>query len=186
MSPGLRLAAGAIGQRSRRLAAEGLSLQYTARLLGVAVDPGECAVNAFAAIDAMDEPLVAAPLFTIEPADKGLATEIQRQTTFLGMLRIAAPSVMAWAVPNGHNRGLKDRVKAKKEGLRAGVPDLTLCWNHGVAFLEFKDGKGKPAPAQVDLLNYLQAAGHRCAIVRTPEFALSLLAEWGAPIRSIR
>jgi len=143
-------------------------------------------VNAFAAIDALDEPLVTAPLFTVEPTDKGLATEIQRQTTFLGMLRIAAPSVMAWAVPNGHNRGLKDRVKAKKEGLRAGVPDLTLCWNHGGAFLEFKDGKGKPAPAQVDLLNYLQAAGHRCAIVRTPEFALSLLAEWGAPVRSIR
>lgn len=128
----------------------------------------------------------AAPRFTIEPKDKGLATEQERQTTFLAMLRMAAPTVLVWAVPNGHNRGLKDRVKAKKEGLKAGVPDLTLCWNHGVAFIEFKNGKGDAEPNQVDHLNYLVDCGHRCAVVRTPEFALSLLAEWGAPVRAVR
>jgi hypothetical protein len=133
-------------------------------------------------MDGFDEPLKPTPRFAIEPTDRGLATEIERQTTFLALLRIAAPSVMAWAVPNGHNRGLKDRVKAKKEGLKAGVPDLTLVWNHGVAFVEFKDAKGKPSDSQVNLLNYLQDAGHRCAIVRTPEYALALLAEWGAPV----
>lgn len=143
-------------------------------------------MNAFSAFDALETPLKAEARFTIEPADKGLATEIQRQTTFLGMLRIAAPTVLVWAVPNGHNRGLKDRVKAKKEGLKAGVPDLTLCWNHGVAFIEFKDAKGKPDANQIDHLNYLTDCGHHCAVVRTPEFALALLAEWGAPVRRVR
>jgi hypothetical protein len=142
--------------------------------------------TAFASIDALETSLDATARFTVQPTDKGLSSEIERQTTFLSMLRIAAPSVMAWAVPNGHNRGLKDRAKAKKEGLKAGVPDLTLVWNHGVAFFEFKDGKGKPDANQVDLLNYLQDAGHRCAIVRTPEFALQMLAYWGAPVRPIR
>jgi hypothetical protein len=142
--------------------------------------------TAFASIDALETSLDATARFTVQPTDKGLSSEIERQTTFLSMLRITAPSVMAWAVPNGHNRGLKDRAKAKKEGLKAGVPDLTLVWNHGVAFFEFKDGKGKPDANQVDLLNYLQDAGHRCAIVRTPEFALQMLAHWGAPVRTIR
>lgn len=143
-------------------------------------------MNAFAMLDQLETPLNAEPRFTVEPKDKDLGTEIERQTTFLGMLRLAAPTVMAWAVPNGHNRGLKDRVKAKKEGLKAGVPDLTLVWNHGSAFLEFKDGKGNPDANQVDLLNYLQDAGHHCAVVRSPEFALELLALWGAPVRPIR
>ena len=35
---------------------------------------------------------------------------------------------------------------------------------------------------QIDLLNYLHDAGHRCAVVRTPEFALALLEQWGAPV----
>ena len=141
-------------------------------------------MSAFADLDALEAPLKEEPRFTVEPKDKGLASEIQRQATFLSMLRIAAPTVMVWAVPNGHNRGLKDRAKAKREGLKAGVPDLTVCWNHGVAFLEFKAGKAAPEANQVDLLNYLQDCGHRCAVVRTPEFALALLAEWGAPIKS--
>jgi hypothetical protein len=141
---------------------------------------------ALALFDALDEPLKAEPRFIVEPTDKGLASEIERQTSFLGLLRIAAPSVVVWAVPNGHNRGIKDRVKAKKEGLKAGAADLTVCWNHGVAFLEFKSGKGKPDPNQTDLLNYLTECGHHCAVVRTPEFALQLLAEWGAPVRRIK
>lgn len=141
---------------------------------------------AFAMFDALETPLKAEPRFTVEPTDKGLASEIERQTSFLALLRIAAPSVMVWAVPNGHNRGVKDRVKAKKEGLKAGVPDLTIVWNHGVAFMEFKAGRTDPDANQIDLLNYLQDAGHRCAVVRTPEFALALLAEWGAPVRRIQ
>lgn len=142
-------------------------------------------MNAFAAIDALESPLKADPRFTIEPKDRLPGSEIERQTTFLGMLRMVGPSVMVWAVPNGHNRGLKDRVKAKKEGLKAGVPDLTVVWNHGTAFIEFKDGKGNPDANQIDLLNYLQDAGHHCAVVRTPEFAIELLGIWGAPVRRL-
>lgn len=142
-------------------------------------------MNAFTAFDALETSLTEAPRFTIEPPDRDSRSEIERQTAFLGMLRMVGPTIMTWAVPNGHNRGLKDRVKAKKEGLRAGVPDLTVCWNHGVAFFEFKDARGKPQPNQIDLLNYLHDAGHRCAVVRSPEFAISLLAEWGAPVRAV-
>lgn len=142
--------------------------------------------TAFALLDQLgDDMLRPVARFTTEPTDRSPASEIERQTTFLGLLRMQAPTVMAWAVPNGHNRGLKDRVKAKKEGLKAGVPDLTIVWNCGTAFIEFKDAKGKPDANQVDLLNYLTDAGHHCAVVRSPEFALQLLAEWGAPVRAV-
>lgn len=135
-----------------------------------------------AIIDALDAPLKPEPRFVVEPKDANTSPELERQTAFLRLLRVHAPSVVAWAVPNAGKRGMKDRVKAKKEGLRAGVPDLTICWNHGVAFLEFKAAWENPDNNQVDLLNYLHAAGHRCAVVRTPEFALRLLAHWGAPV----
>lgn len=143
-------------------------------------------MNALADLLALDAPLDPTPIFTIEPADRGRASEIDRQATFLSLLRKTAPDVLAWAVPNGHNRGLKDRAKAKKEGLRAGVPDLTICWNRGVAFMEFKAGSGPLSDNQVELLNYLTAAGHHCAVVRTPEFAMQLLHQWGAPVRLVR
>jgi hypothetical protein len=139
-------------------------------------------VSALGDWDALEASLKPVPRFTVEPRDKGTASEIARQSLFLSRLRMAAPDVLVWAVPNGHNRGLKDRAKAKREGLKAGVPDLTICWNHGTAFLEFKSGIGAPDDNQVELLNHLTACGHRCAVVRTPEFALALLAEWGAPI----
>lgn len=141
-----------------------------------------------AAIDwaALETPLRAEPRFPVEPPCNRADSEIARQAQFLSLLHMQAPQVLCWAVPNGHNRGLKDRAKAKREGLKAGVPDLTLCWNHGVAFLEFKAGGGKPDANQTDLLNYLLDAGHRCAVVRTPEYALALLAEWGAPVRPVR
>lgn len=143
-------------------------------------------MNALADLMGMGETLKPTPIFTIEPADRGTASEIDRQAAFLALLRHAAPDVLAWAVPNGSNRGLKDRAKAKKEGLRSGVPDLTICWNRGVAFMEFKAGRGPLSDNQVELLNYLTEAGHHCAVVRTPEFAMHLLAEWGAPVRLVR
>lgn len=143
-------------------------------------------MNALSDLMGMSEALKPVPVFTIEPRDRGVASEIDRQAAFLALLRLTAPGVLAWAVPNAGKRGMKDRVKAKKEGLRSGTPDLTVCWNRGVAFLEFKAGSGPLSDNQVGLLNYLTEAGHHCAVVRTPEFAMQLLAEWGAPVRSVR
>lgn len=136
----------------------------------------------FAALEQTLDPI---PTFAIEPPDRDSRSEIDRQAAFLALVA-RNPGVLVWAVPNGHNRGLKDRAKAKKEGLRAGVPDITVVWSGGVAFLEFKAARTRPDANQVELLNYLHGAGHRCAVVRSPEFALRLLSDWGAPVRAVR
>ena len=54
---------------------------------------------------------------------------------FLRDLRIMAPAVAAYA---NANAGKRNPSKAKAEGIRAGVFDLTLVWNRGVAWVEFK------------------------------------------------
>jgi hypothetical protein len=132
--------------------------------------------------DALETPLDAAPRFFVEPRDKQSATELQRQQTFLAMLKRCAPSVFAMAMPNAGKRSDWERVQRWKEGAVKGAPDLVCCWNYGTAWLEFKSGTGALSSAQKDLLNRLHAIGHRVAMVRRPETALRLLAEWGAPI----
>jgi hypothetical protein len=118
----------------------------------------------------------------IEPKDKRADSEEQRQQEFLRLLPYVAPSLVVWAVPNAGRRTRWEVAKAKREGLKAGAPDLTICWNHGCAFLEFKAGRTNPTDDQVDMLGRLYRSGQRVAVVRTAQFAFGLLAEWGAPV----
>jgi len=121
--------------------------------------------------------------FPIEPKDKGTDDEATRQAAFRTLLRYAGPSIMSWSVPNAGKRGFKAQARVKKEGLTAGVHDEHYAWNHGIAFLEWKDGRGVMSDAQIDWGNAMADRGFRVACVRTPEFALALFAEWGAPVR---
>ena len=131
-------------------------------------------------LDALD----AAPAFFQEPRDKNPASEQQRQATFLALLKSCAPGVFTMALPNGGKRSDWERLQRWKEGAVRGAPDLVCCWNYGTAWLEWKSGTGTLSPAQKELLNRLHNLGHRVAMVRKPETALRLLAEWGAPVRA--
>lgn len=123
----------------------------------------------------------AEPRFVVEPPDRSDATEIARQLAFRNFMRIAAPKVLVYANTNGtHIASHAGRAKADREGRTKGAPDLTVVWNHGIGWLEFKAGKGKPSLAQVEFGNRLVAMGHRFAVVRSVDFARALLAEWGA------
>lgn len=143
-------------------------------------------MNAFAMLDALDAPLKEKPLFPVEPKDRGLACELDRQCGFDSLLRIVGPAITSWAVVNAGKRGLKAQAQAKREGLRAGVFDKHYAWNHGLGFLEWKDGTGTMSQAQIDWGNLMYRLGFRVACVRTPEFAHALFAEWGAPVSAIR
>lgn len=132
--------------------------------------------------DALDTPLKPVPRFPVEPKDKGEASEVERQARFRDDLRKIAPSVMSWGVPNAGKRGFKAQSRSKKEGLTSGVHDEHYAWNHGLAILEWKDGKGSLSQNQIEWGNAMVDRGFRVACVRTPEFALALFAEWGAPI----
>lgn len=132
----------------------------------------------------LEAPVKELPRFVIEPKDKDLECEVVRQARFREMLLLVAPSVMSWGIPNAGLRGFKAIARAKKEGLTAGVHDEHYAWNHGIAFLEWKDGKGMPSAEQIGWGNKMVDRGFRVACVRSPVFALEMFAEWGVPMRT--
>lgn len=136
---------------------------------------------------ALETDLDPVPLFVVEGPDKSPASEIQRQATFLKLVRQLAPDVIAYANTNGtHIASMGGRAKANREGRTIGAPDLTLVWNRGVAWIEFKAGKGKLSPAQVDFCNRLVRAGQHVACFRDPMGAIAWLRDCGAPVKDAR
>jgi hypothetical protein len=126
-----------------------------------------------------------APLFPLEPRDKGPATEAQRQRTLLALVGRFAPSIIAFSVPNEGKRTDWEKINLARNGARAGAPDLLFFWNHGCAAIEMKSGTGMPSKAQIDMLNRLHRAGHRVGVFRKPETAFHWLREVGAPVPEV-
>lgn len=116
-----------------------------------------------------------------DPKDKDSRPEIDRQCAFLRDLKLIAPAVTAWAVPNAAKRSQWAAMQAKREGMRAGALDLTLVWNRGCAFMEWKDGKGDLTDNQEDMLKLLVRAGHHCGLFRQERSGLAWLRSIGAP-----
>lgn len=142
-------------------------------------------MNAFADFRAMETPLkpVLDPRVYVEPKDKGAASELDRQGAWVAFIHRYACRVLVYAVRNGaHIASTSGRNKAKREGLYTGFPDTGANWDGGLAYLEWKDGRGDPSDAQIDCLNRLVAMGYPCAIVRTLETANRWLIEQGCPI----
>ena len=118
-----------------------------------------------------------------EPRDKKPASEYQRQRTFLASIARLAPGAIVWAVPNGSKDTDWQRMRKTKEGARAGVPDLTIVWSGGCAFIEMKGGQTPVSKPQRAMLNRLYRAGQHCGVFRDPFLALDYLRSVGCPIR---
>lgn len=133
----------------------------------------------------LEDDLSPVPVFPVEKPDgKRTWGEADRQATFRGRLRIMAPSLMVFA---NANAGKRARHMAIKEGVRAGVFDLTVTsgtvGGRFVAWPEFKgyDARGRAGTlsnAQIDWGNTMWRAGHHVACFFDPDAAV----EW---IRSI-
>ena len=72
-----------------------------------------------------------------------------------------------FAIPNGGNRSASEGARFKREGVKAGVPDIFIA--HPVSpysglFIEFKYGKNKPTESQFQMIKELSDAGYRCAV----------------------
>jgi hypothetical protein len=119
----------------------------------------------------------------VDPKDSDPATEEHRQRVFLRDVAKVAPSLIVWAVPNAGKRTSWEVGKAKREGMVSGALDLTIAWNHGVAFIEFKAGSTAPTANQRIMLNRLYRAGHHCGVFRTSTSLIGWLKDRGAPVR---
>jgi hypothetical protein len=139
-------------------------------------------VSAFAHLEDDLSPI---PVFPVEKPDgKRTWAEADRQATFRGRLRIIAPSLMVVA---NANAGKRVRHLAIKEGVRAGVFDMTVASGTVgglfVAWPEFKgyDARGRAgtlSKSQIEWGNQMHRAGHHVACFFDPDAAV----EW---IRSI-
>lgn len=138
-------------------------------------------MNALADLLAMETPLSERPLFPVEKPDgKRTWAEADRQATFRGRLRMVAPSLMVFA---NANAGKRSRHQAIKEGVRAGVFDVTVASGtigpRFVAYCEFKgyDARGRAgtlSDQQVEWGNAMHRAGHHVACFFDPDAAV----EW--------
>ncbi|MBO9602563.1 MAG: hypothetical protein J7496_08655 [Novosphingobium sp.] len=135
------------------------------------------------------EPLDETPLFFVEKPDGDAASEIQRIVMFKRLLRLAAPKCWIVGIPNAGKRGQWALNQAKREGAVWGFPDMMVLAPSAnphvhipvIAYLEWKDGKGRPASHQIDALNRLHRMGFPCGVFRQAETALRFLREQGFP-----
>lgn len=123
-------------------------------------------------------------LFHVDPpsvADTGDEETIQ--VRFRARVRMLATApVRVVATPNAGKRTAWAAMKAKREGLTAGWPDVQVLWTGGRADIEFKARSGSLKPEQVDALNWLHRCGHPCGVFRSVDTAVAFLIECGAPL----
>lgn len=143
-------------------------------------------MNAFAHLEV---PLREGPLFPVEPPDgRRNVPEIDRQVALFRDMRMLAPEVLGFAIPNA---GKRNPSKARREGILAGVFDTEWRWRGGSAFVELKgysaDGRpGRLSQEQIDFGNRLHRMGHPVGCFFTPALAVQFLRDAGAPFLSIR
>lgn len=91
-------------------------------------------------------------------------TEHEEQSDFVGWFELQFPTVRLYAVPNGIRTGFKQAIKAKREGMRSGVPDLHIpAWD---LFIEMKRTiGGTVSPEQKDWHYYLTEHCNKTVIV---------------------
>lgn len=72
-----------------------------------------------------------------------------------------------FAIPNGGSRHPAEAVNLKKEGVKAGVPDIMIPIPRGKyhgLFIEMKYGKNKPTEKQKEWINLLNDLGYKAVV----------------------
>ena len=147
---------------------------------------------------ALETPLVAEPLFPVQAPDgRKELSELDRQAWVVNYIETRQPLVKVYANKNDGKRGLAAQRKAKKEGLRAGVFDLTFFWDvkdsdsdRGVCWVEMKgyDKNGRPgklSQAQIEWGNGAHQRGHKVACFFSAKSVIEWLRSLGAPVRGV-
>lgn len=113
-------------------------------------------------------------------------TEHAIQTAIMSYLDEALPaSYRAFAIPNG---GKRDRITGaimKREGVKAGVPDIAIVRNGGaVAFIEVKTAKGRLSNSQTEWRDWCGANSVPWALCRGVGDVQAALLDWNVPVKA--
>ena len=92
------------------------------------------------------------------------------QSYFMQWLHMAHREVynVTFSIPNGgYQLSIITAMRLKREGLKAGTPDLFIAYpngdQHGM-FIEFKYDKGEPTDAQREMMGRLNDQGYYCTV----------------------
>lgn len=107
------------------------------------------------------------------------------QIQIVNHLALMAPDVLAFHVPNGGKRDVREAMRFKAMGVVSGIPDLVCTWPVGrIGFIELKaTAKDDSSDNQKAIQSRLRGMGFPVTVARSVEEALDALREWGAPIR---
>lgn len=108
------------------------------------------------------------------------------QSAILDYLRVAAPFVFVYAIPNAAVRKRGGRAGNAVPGIVKGMPDLGLLYRRRSYFIEVKAGKNKPTAEQRGLVPFLNAAGAEVAFCWSVDDVRNALYAWGLPTREAR
>ena len=88
---------------------------------------------------------------------------------------------MLYHIPNGGSRNIKEAANLKRQGVRAGVPDLCLPVPsgkyHGL-YIEMKYGKNKPTNNQREWLSKLKEQGYAVSVCYGWEEATKVICKY--------
>lgn len=85
---------------------------------------------------------------------------------------------LLYAIPNGTNRSAAGAGKAKREGVKSGVPDLCLPISRGPfigLYIEMKKEGGAVSETQTKWIEALRAAGHHTVVCYSAPDAIGVL-----------
>jgi hypothetical protein len=97
-------------------------------------------------------------------------TEHQEQCAYFRWVAYAYPKKLIFAIPNGGNREAKTGAMMKREGVKAGIPDIMVASANGVyhgLFIEMKAAKGRLSESQKAVMEQLLGEGYLIEVCRS-------------------
>lgn len=113
--------------------------------------------------------------------------EARIQAAIVEWVRVVAPHVLIFAVPNGGLRTKAEAARLKWTGVVAGIPDLAIVVKpHTVFFMETKPKGESLSKDQRDMIDLLVSMEVKVATVRSIDDARSAFAAWGIQTREAK
>ncbi len=113
---------------------------------------------------------------------KGCATESQEQIAVIDWCNMHPIAWRIFAVPNGAYKSIASAAKFKREGLRAGIPDLFLdvsrdSW-HGLRIELKRTRGGTVSPEQKDWGKFYAEQGYYWCVCKGADEAIKVIKEY--------
>ena len=113
-----------------------------------------------------------------------MRSESTEQIIFMARVRQFHPGVVAFAVPNGGKRDVKEAARMKREGVLAGVPDVFVALKrgpYGGLFIEMKiQSGGKVSESQSRIQAALIISGYDVKVCKGADEAYQVFLAYSA------